>query len=145
MHMQDLERTVESYQRRLDEEGFLLKIPVAPSVKKTSELDPDFIASEVDQGDTDLYQKHDSIISEWNKDTARLKKLQSEDNEYSGDDEKESLAGGPSINQYFEFQNLLKRQEERINMLKTNGYLVDLMERQNFLAVNASISFSIYS
>ena len=143
-HVEDLERTIESYERRLDADGFVLKTPVIPSVKPTSEPDPDFIASEVDQKDTDLYQKHDSIISEWNKDTARLKKLQSEENEYSGDDEKESLAGGPSINQYFEFQTLLKKQEKRINMLETNGYLVQLTERQNFLSVNASTSLSIY-
>ena len=125
-------------------QDYIPKSIVPPSV--SDEKEPDYKDDEETspfKQDTLLCSKHMVIMREWNEDTDRLKSLQSVGTASTDDDEKGNIGSSRMIETFFETQSFLKTQTERINMVMTDEYLVEVMNRQHALSVNGS--FASYS
>merc|ERR1712241_1001387 len=91
--------------------------------------------------DTDLFNKHIGIISEWDRGTFALKAFQSigteevnGENDVDDEDEKEVIPGDHLLDQYLDSRVIIRRQQNRINRVTNEEHLLQLVNRKNLLS-----------
>ena len=132
------EKLRESQEKLRDAAEFIPNPIVPSSVELDSEIGGNFKPQPNDV-DTDLYEKHTVILSEWDQDTVALMALRSDGGGGSDDDEKGGLDSDKLIDQFFESKSIVKRQLERINKVTTNEHLLELMEHQQLIEHQQSV------
>jgi len=89
--------------------------------------------------DTNLYNKHIAMLSEWDRDSFALKAMASvrrEGGEGGDDDDdaKEPLPGSDLLDQFIRSHAVIQRQRRRINSVTTKEHLLQLVDHQRSLS-----------
>ena len=137
-----LQQKVQDAESKLEDAAdYMLHSIEPPSMVLDAQID-EVLTWHSSTKDTDLYNKHIAIISEWDRATFALKAFQSIGTEEVGgedddDDAKAEVPGGHLIDQYLESHGVIQKQLQRINRVTTNEHLLQLVNHQKLLSVKS--------